>query len=161
MTDPVGVAGISQIGCAAAIPDRTLEEPIFEAASSALADAGVAWRDIDSVVIAASDLVDGRVISSMVTSGPAGGYMKDLLNVASTGDHALVLAVLQILSGLAEAALVLSWSKCSAAPIPQVERLSLDPFYGRHLGIDGLVSAALQASAYRGRRSTSSGRRCR
>ncbi len=48
------------------------------------------------------DLVNGRVISSMVTSGPAGGYMKDLLNVASSGEHALVLAYLQILSGLVE-----------------------------------------------------------
>ena len=149
MAERVGVVGVSQIGYAAAIPDRTLEELIFEAASSALADAGLAWREIDSVVIAASDLVDGRVISSMVTSGPAGGYMKDLQNVASSGEHALVLASLQILSDLFETALVLSWSKCSEAPISYVERLSLDPFYRRDLGINGLVDAALQASAYR------------
>jgi len=149
MAQSVGVVGVSQIGYAAAIPDRTLEELIFEAASSALADAGLAWREVDGVVIAASDLVDGRVISSMVTSGPAGGYMKDIVNVASSGEHALVLAALQILAGLFETALVLSWSKCSEAPIPHTERLSLDPFYRRHLGINGLVAAALQASAYR------------
>ena len=149
MAERAAVVGVSQIGYAATIPDRTLEELIFEAASSALADAGLAWREIDSVVIAASDLVDGRVISSMVTSGPAGGYMKDILNVASSGEHALVLATLQILSGLLETALVLSWSKCSEAPIAHVERLSLDPFYRRHLGINGLVAAALEASAYR------------
>lgn len=149
MAQSVGVVGVSQIGYAAAIPDRTLEELIFEAASSALADAGLAWREVDGVVIAASDLVDGRVISSMVTSGPAGGYMKDIVNVASSGEHALVLAALQILAGLFETALVLSWSKCSEAPVGHVERLSLDPFYRRHLGVNGLVAAALQASAYR------------
>lgn len=157
MAERVGVVGVSQIGYAAAIPDRTLEELIFEAASSVLTDSGLAWREIDSVVIAASDLVDGRVISSMVTAGPAGGYMKDILNVASSGEHAFVLASLQILSGLFETALVLSWSKCSEAPIPYVERLSLDPFYRRHLGINGLVAAALQASAYRLRHGVSEG----
>ena len=62
MAQSVGVVGVSQIGYAAAIPDRTLEELIFEASSSALADAGLAWREVDGVVIAASALVDGRVI---------------------------------------------------------------------------------------------------
>lgn len=149
MSERAAVVGISQIGYSAAIHDRTLEELIFEAASSALADATLTLRDIESVILGASDLVDGRVISSMVTSGPAGGYMKDLVNVASTGEHALILAYLQILSGLAEASLVISWSKCSEAPMTLVDRSSLDPFYRRHLGIDGLVASALQASTYR------------
>ncbi len=149
MSERAAVVGVSQIGYAGAIADRTLEELIFEAASSTLADAGLTWHELDSVVIAASDLVDGRVISSMVTSGSAGGYMKDLLTVASSGEHAFVLAWLRLLSGLCETSLVVSWSKCSEVPIPLVERLSLDPFYRRHLGMDGLVAAALQASAYR------------
>lgn len=149
MSERAAVIGISQVGYAAAIGDRTLEELIFEAAPSALADAGLAWRELDSVVIAASDLIDGRVISSMVTAGAAGGYMKDLITVASSGEHALLLAYLRLRSGLFETSLVIGWSKCSEAPIPLVERLSLDPFYGRHLGLDGLVAAALQASAYR------------
>jgi acetyl-CoA C-acetyltransferase len=149
--ESVAVIGVSQNGYAAAIHDRTLEELIFEAAASALADATLTWREIDSVVMAASDLIDGRVISSMVTSGAAGGYMKDVLTVASHGEHALILAYLQILSGLCDASLVISWSKCSEAPISLVDRLSLDPFYCRHLGIDGVVASALQASAYRHR----------
>lgn len=149
MSEHTAIVGISQVGYASAIHDRTLEELIFDAATSALADAGLAWRDLDSVVLGASDLVDGRVISSMVTSGSAGGYMKDLLNVASGGEHALVLAHLQILSGLCATSLVISWSKCSEAPIALVDRLSLDPFYYRHVGVTGLVAAALQASAYR------------
>ena len=148
---PLATALAPQIGYAAAIPDRTLEELIFEAASSVLADAGLAWREVDGVVIAASDLVDGRVISSMVTAPPAGGYMKDLLAVASSAEHAFVLAYLRLAAGLGDTALVAGWSKCSEAPIPQVERLSLDPFYRRHVGMDGLVAAALQAGAYRDR----------
>ena len=151
MSERVAVVSVSQVGYSAGISDRTLEELIFEAASSALADAGVAWAELDSVVTAASDLVDGRVISAMVTSGPAGGYMKDVITVASSGEHALVLAYLRLSAGLFDTSLVLAWSKCSEAPLPLVERLSLDPFYRRHLGMDGLVAAALQASVYRQR----------
>lgn len=151
MSEPVAVVGVSQVGYASAITDRTLEELIFEAASGALADARLAWRDLDAVVIGASDLVDGRVISSMVTAPPVGGYMKDLLAVASSAEHAFVLAYLRLASGLGHTALVAGWSKCSEAPIALVEQLSLDPFYRRHLGMDGLVAAALQAAAYRDR----------
>jgi len=151
VSDRVAVVGVSQVGYASAITDRNLEELIFEAASGALADARLAWRDLDAVVIGASDLVDGRVISSMVTAGPAGGYMKDLLAVASSAEHAFVLAYLRLAAGVGDTALVAGWSKCSEAPIPQVEQLSLDPFYRRHVGMDGLVAAALQAAAYRDR----------
>ena len=151
MSERVAVVGVSQVGYASAITDRTLEELIFEAARGALADAGLAWSALDAVVIGASDLVDGRVISSMLTAGPAGGYMKDLLAVASSAEHAFVLAYLRLAAGVGEAALVAGWSKCSEAPIPQVERLSLDPFYRRHVGMDGLVASALQAGAYRDR----------
>ena len=151
MSERVAVVGVSQVGYASAITDRNLEELIFEAASGALADARLAWRDLDAVVIGASDLVDGRVISSMVTAGPAGSYMKDLLAVASSAEHAFVLAYLRLAAGVGDTALVAGWSKCSEAPIPQVEQLSLDPFYRRHVGMDGLVAAALQAAAYRDR----------
>ena len=151
MSERVAVVGISQVGYASAITDRTLEELIFEAATGALADARLAWGELDAVVIGASDLVDGRVISCMVTAPPAGGYMKDLLAVASSAEHAFVLAYMRLAAGLGDTALVAGWSKCSEAPIPQVERLSLDPFYRRHVGMDGLVAAALQAGAYRDR----------
>jgi acetyl-CoA C-acetyltransferase len=87
----------------------------------------------------------------MVTAPPVGGYMKDLLAVASSAEHAFVLASLRLVAGFGDTALVAGWSKCSEAPIPLVERLSLDPFFQRHVGMDGLVAAALQAAAYRSR----------
>ena len=63
-----GVAEVSPTGGAA----YSLETLIFASASSALSDAGLERGDLDGIVIAASDQVDGRAISSMVTSGPAG-----------------------------------------------------------------------------------------
>ena len=68
MPERVAVVGVSQVGYARAITDRTLEELVFEAASGALADARLAWRDLDAVVFGASDLVDGRVVAG--TSAP-------------------------------------------------------------------------------------------
>ena len=51
---------------------RSLTELIFETVSKAVADAGEGWTGIDSVVLAAHDLVDGRSLSSMVTAPAAG-----------------------------------------------------------------------------------------
>lgn len=56
---------------------EALDELIFEAASKALTDAGITRDEIDNVVIAASDQMDGRPISSMTLACPAGAYIKD------------------------------------------------------------------------------------
>ena len=51
---------------------RSLEELIFAGVSSALTTSGIAIDAIDSVVLAAHDMVDGRSLSSMVTAPAAG-----------------------------------------------------------------------------------------
>ncbi len=86
---------------------------IFEAATAALADAGVERSELDGIVIAASDQVDGRAISSMLTSGPAGAYLSDEINAASSPGHAFALACMQIMSGSHRRLLVSSWGKAS------------------------------------------------
>ena len=47
---------------------RNLQELIFDTVRAAVDDSGQPMREIDSVVLAAHDLVDGRSLSSMVTS---------------------------------------------------------------------------------------------
>jgi hypothetical protein len=144
-------------GVGAAMPQAgdapsSLEWLIYRSATAALVDAGLTRAELDGVVIAASDQVDGRAISSMLTSGPAGAYLNEEINVASSPAHALVTAYLQILSGTHERLLVSSWGKASetaGGSIQAAERLSVEPFYERDGGLSALAATALQASAHR------------
>ena len=126
----------------------SLDEIIFEAASKALADAGITRDDVDNVVIAASDQMDGRPISSMTLACPAGAFLKDEIKVSDDGSSAIIMACLRILSGAFDTALVVSWGKSSEGPVDKVTHLSLDPFFHRDLGLNQVISLALQAGAY-------------
>ncbi|PSR22930.1 MAG: hypothetical protein C7B45_04735 [Sulfobacillus acidophilus] len=116
---------------------------IFETAQAALQDAGIGRDDIDNVVLAASDELDGRSISSMLTAMPAGALLKDEVKVTDSGLHGLILGTLRILSGLYDIGMVVSWSKVSECRPSQVWRGALEPFFSRDVGaIDPLLSAA-------------------
>ena len=144
----VAVTGIAAV---AGRPDDSLETLVFRGATAALADAGLDRTDLDGVVLAASDMTDGRAITSMLTSGPAGAYLNDEINAASSPGHALALAYMQILGGAHERLLVSSWGKASEAPAGSdaAERLSADPFLERDGGLSALAASALQAQRHR------------
>src|ERR1044072_7517736 len=113
-------------GVAASVgPVRTdsLESLIFATARAAIDNAGVALKDIDAVVTACADQVDGRAISSMVNTGAAGGHLRDEVNLASSGAHALVEGFLAVAAGRCETVLVSAWGKASEGIVSQVEHL--------------------------------------
>ena len=144
----VGVIGVGQTVHCEARHDLSLPELIFEATVSALDDANLTRADVDAVVIAAHDLVDGRGISSMITATAAGGMFRDEIRVADDGAFALILGCMRILSGEFQTVLVCSWSKCSESPIDIVENLSCDPTFQRPLGIASATASALQADRF-------------
>ena len=130
----------------------SLEGMIFACVTDALADAGIGRSEIDGVVIAASDQTDGRAISSMLTSGPAGAYLSDEINIASSPGHAFAMACLQIESGVQRRVLVASWGKASeiaGTGIEDAERLSAEPFFDRDAGVTRLAALGMQAGLYR------------
>ena len=141
-------------GAAAVASDRfdSLETMIFRGAAAALDEAGLDRGDLDGVVLAGSDQTDGRAITSMLTSGPAGAYLNDEINVASSPGHALALGYMQILSGVHERLLISSWGKASESPAgaQPAERLSTEPFFERDGGLSALAAAAMQAERHRG-----------
>ncbi len=149
----VAVSGVHITGigeCSEA--GESLEGIIFGAAGDALGEAGVSRSDLDGVVISASDQVDGRAISSMLTSGPAGAYLNDEINVASSPGHAFALACMQIASGTHRRLLVTSWGKASESlggSTEAAERLSTDPFFERDGGLSRIAAAGLQADVHR------------
>ena len=139
------------IGCAirpAIIPgSRSLEETIYETTQQALADAGLTIEDIDGIVVAANDQLDGRAISIMMASGAVGGVDRDILSTPSGSEHAFILGALRVATGQFQTQLVVAWSPTEASSVQEVERLGADPYFHRALPLDELSAHALQAGA--------------
>ncbi len=126
---------------------RSLEELLYDAAQAALKDAGLKIEEIDGLVVASNDQFDGRAISVMAASGSVGGVDRDILSTPSASEHAFVMGVLRIASGLYETHLVVSWSPTEASSLSEAQRLGADPYFHRALPLDELSGHALQASA--------------
>lgn len=129
--------------------DDSLEMLVFSTAGKALEDAGLSVDDVDGVVTACADQVDGRAISSMLMSGPSGGHLADEINLASSGAHALVMAFLQIASGHNDVVLVSTWGKASEGQLGNVEHLTADPYFERDVPIGHLAAMGIQSQLYR------------
>ncbi len=128
--------------------DRSLEELIYETTRGVLRRAGRTIDDIDHIAIASSDALDGRAISSMVTAASVGDYFRDLINCSSSGEHAFIMATMQVLSGRSRLALVANWGKPSESPVAVTDNLQFDPFFYRNLRLERTALLALQARAY-------------
>ena len=107
---------------------RSLEDLIFDAVTSALANAGTTMDMVDSVVLAAHDLIDGRSLSSMVTAPAAGAYLRDEIRLADDGLAALSLGAARISSGDSALTVVAAWGRASEADFLRTSRAAMDPF---------------------------------
>jgi acetyl-CoA C-acetyltransferase len=138
------------IGCAIrpAIPgrDRSLEEVIYDTTQQALNDAGLTIEDIDGIVVACNDQLDGRAISVMMASAAVGGVDRDILSTPSGSEHAFILGALRVASGQFRTQLVVAWSPTEASSMPEAERLAADPYFHRRLPLDELSAHAMQAA---------------
>jgi len=124
-----------------------LEEMVWATASRALEQAEVARSSVDAVTLGACDEIDGRPISSMLMTAPAGGFQTDEMKVTESGLTALCLAYARMLAGGSNLALVASWCKSSKTDVRKVMRQRADPFYTRDFGLDDVVCDALFSQA--------------
>ena len=127
--------------------EASLEEILYKVTQEALRDAGLTIEDIDGVVVAGNDQLDGRAITVMMASGSVGGVNRDILATPSSAEHAFVLGALRVRSGMYQTQLVVSWNPLETQDVVEVQRLSSDPYYHRHLPLDELSANALQANA--------------
>ena len=145
MASGVAVIGIGTSRLGAARTDVSLQELIFEGATAALQNAKLSREQIDSVVISASDLVDGRGIASMSSAAAAGAYMKHETRTTNDGLYALILAALEILAGRSKIALVSAWNKVSEVQWSAAAPTFFEPFYDRPVGLNDLGMMGLEA----------------
>lgn len=130
---------------------QALEELLYAVVQAALKDARLTIEDIDGIVVAGNDQFDGRAISVMAASGSVGGVNRDILSTPSAAEHAFVMGVLRVASGLFETHLVVAWSPTEASSLDEAQRLGADPYFHRKLPLFGNSAAALQASVVRAR----------
>jgi len=146
LSPPIAVAGVS-VRPPQRVLDRSLEEMIADTARDTVADAGLTLDDVDGVVLSGYDQIDGRVISAMVSAGPAAAVGRDMTMIPSSSEHALVYAYMRLLSGQGRNVLVLAWAKPSESVRPEhAELVTAEPFVLRPIGMNATVAAALQAS---------------
>ena len=129
------------------VADKRLEEMVFDTAKAALDEASIDRKELDHVTIAACDELDGRSISSMLLSAPAGAYLKDEIKVTDSGLTGLCLEALRIESGRFHLGLLSSWNKSSKAPFEDVMRMRCEPFYTRDIGLNMSIADGLFAQA--------------
>lgn len=148
MRNKVGIIGISETKCEEMNRRDSLYDMIFETTSMALKDAGITQQDIDTVVMAEYDQVDGRLIGAMSMALPAHCFDKDEIRVEDDGAAALALAYMRCLSGYFNTAVVVSWAMCSQTKLDIVTSLNFDPFFHRPFGLNWITAHAIQAASY-------------
>ena len=128
---------------------KTREDMVFEVCKGALRHADILREDLDTVVTASTDFLDGRTISSVFLSMAVGAFMKDESKVEEDGAIALYYALTRILAGTHDVALVEAHTQSSTMNAHQVSCFTLDPLFDRYIGVlNDIAMAALQARMY-------------
>jgi acetyl-CoA C-acetyltransferase len=148
MGNRVGIIGVTETKCEEMNRRDSTYDLVFKVTSQALKDAGIEQSDIDTVVMAESDQIDGRVIGAMAMALPAHAYGKDEIRVEDDGASAMALAYMRCLSGNFDTAVIVSWSMCSQTNLDVLTGYSFDPFFHRPLGLNWKTAHGIQAMSY-------------
>ncbi|MQA82531.1 MAG: hypothetical protein GEV10_29405 [Streptosporangiales bacterium] len=142
---PVYVHGVS-VSLSWADPTRSLQDLIFVGVRDALRSAGMSATELEAVVLAAHDLVDGRSLTSMVTAPAAAAYLKDETRVGDDGATAFALADARVRSGSVQTCLVAAWGRLSEGPVDAISHALFDPFTTRPLAMTEIGVSGLRAT---------------
>ena len=153
------IVGVGLVGPSDLV-ETPLDEMIFDATAAALTDAGEKRDEVDLVCAAASDVYDGRGISTMTLTESLGSMGKWEHRVCNDSLVALDLAAAHIEAGLARGATVGAWNKGSDIVDPSsIAATNIEPLQ-RGLGVPafafdamarqvGVASSALRAEPRR------------
>src|SRR6478736_4040413 len=117
MSEPCAVVGVGQTKYAKARADLSMIGLVREAASRALDDANMDWRDIDALVIGkAPDAFEGVMQPELFLADALGAAGKPMLRVhtaGSVGGSTMIVASHLVNAGIHERVLCVSWEKQS------------------------------------------------
>lgn len=145
--DKAAIVGVAQTKYERRKKDQIFADLVFDVTRGALEDAGLTIDDIDSVVTVSNDFFDGRTISGMAVGDASGGQDKNISTVSGDGTFGAFYGLMRVLSGY-KATMVVAHYKGSESNTNITMNGMFDPIFHRHLGIDAISSAAIQANAY-------------
>jgi len=145
--DKAAIIGLAQTRYERRKKDQILADMVYDVTRAALDDAGLAIDDIDSVVTVSNDFFDGRTISGMAVGDASGGQDKNISTVSGDGTFGAFYGLMRVLSGY-QATVVVAHCKGSEGDIKMTTNGMFDPVFHRHLGMETISAAALQANMY-------------
>ncbi|MBU1672563.1 MAG: thiolase family protein [Actinobacteria bacterium] len=148
MAEDVAVVGWAQTVHSHEMARRTDLGLAYSVVNAALDSCGLSIGDIEVVIDAGSDFLDGRGISNCVAADALGAHLKEESKVAGDGLLAAIYAYMRLRTGMFSTALVVAYGKSSQSGPSAQSRSMAEPFYTRPLGLDALAAAALQARSY-------------
>jgi acetyl-CoA C-acetyltransferase len=145
--DSIAIVGVAQTRYSGRMKDKIYADLVYEVTRDALENAGLEIGDIGSVVTVSNDFLDGRTISGMSVGDAAGAHDKNISTVEGDGTFGAMYGAMRVLGGSGPT-LVVSHSKGSEGDIRFITNAMYDPVFQRHLGIESIAGAALQAFEY-------------
>jgi len=148
MTNRVGIVEVAMTP-GAETKDNFLDQ-VFKISKEVLDKSGVSRDDIGTVISASSDVFHGGMSCANSYYWDAGAaFLKNGSRQDGESLFAFIYAVMRILSGNYDTALVLGVCKGSENPENDVlTHFFTDPFYQRQIGLNETIAAALQKREY-------------
>ena len=148
MAEKVAIVGVKEYKPAEAYPDTFYTQIIVDTVMPLLEEMNMPWEEMESLVAAGCDMQDGRSISNVFTVDAMGGFMKEESKVEEDMAVALIYAYMRVASGRFQTCLVCGYGKGSELHPHYFTGLQSEPVFMKPMGLDGLSTSALQATAY-------------
>ncbi len=150
MIRDVAIVGAGWSGFRSITPDLSHKELMYDAAVRAYEDAGIdPRRDVDTFVTVGEDYNEGISIFDEYVPDQLGGVQRPVQSIAGEGIQGLAAAVMQILTGQFDVAVVEGHSKASnILTLPYVLAFAMDPIFNRPLGVHPYSIAGMEMLRY-------------
>ena len=107
------IIGHAESKFAAAVPEQTLQDLIYDTTKAALKLADVSIEEIDTVIQGGDDVLDGVNINHVYHVEPAGSFMKEESKIEQDGAYALFYGLSRLGSGGYNTALITAYARSS------------------------------------------------
>lgn len=135
--------------------DAVLDELVYDALSAALGECALSHSNVGLSVLASMDAIDGRSISSGLTTAAAAGYLRDSYRIEGDCGQAIIAAAEAVSAGDVEVSVAVAVynpeitgnSADRANALTQLSNLGFEPIFDRPVGMTAAACWAMQASA--------------
>ena len=149
MTKRVAIVAIAQMGHDEVFGNNIREDVTYKVTKDVLSQVDMRAESLGTIITCSSDFWIGVSISNSYLYEAAGAFLKDSSKPEEDSAFAFTYAVMRIMSGHFDTALVQAVIKASEIPsLSTLTSIYGDPFFQRPVGLDDVTTAAMQANLY-------------